>query len=49
MRDAARELADLQAHDDLAARIYADHLPGDLTDVDGEEHVELTADTGLPS
>ncbi|SEP53607.1 hypothetical protein [Amycolatopsis saalfeldensis] len=33
MRDAARELADLQAHDDLVARIYADHLPGEIREL----------------
>ncbi|MGW4528895.1 hypothetical protein [Amycolatopsis sp. NPDC004378] len=33
MRDAARELADLQAHDDLVARIYADRLPGEVREL----------------
>jgi hypothetical protein len=29
-RDASQELADLQQHDDLIARIYTDHLPDDV-------------------
>lgn len=32
-RDASRELADLQSHDDVVARIYADQLPSEIREL----------------